>query len=78
MFVEMCNRDIQNVGVNSCLVARYQSSPLLYILYMPDLGRILSDNGITSHIYADDTQTYVHGPPAAATTLIDTGLFQRI
>ena len=37
--------------------------PLLFVLYTADIGRIIESHGLSSHFYADDTQTYTFGKP---------------
>src|SRR6218665_1172647 len=36
--------------------------PLLFLLYIADLGGLASKLGLSSHFYADDTQLYTTGP----------------
>ena len=35
--------------------------PLLFVLYTADIGGIIETHGLSSHFYADDTQTYIFG-----------------
>ena len=37
--------------------------PLLFVLYTADIGRIIKLHGLSSHFYADDTQTYIFSKP---------------
>ena len=36
---------------------------LLFVLYTADIGRIIQSHGLSSHFYADDTQTYIFAKP---------------
>ena len=38
--------------------------PVLYVLYTADVARIVEALSLGAHLYADDTQLYVHCPPA--------------
>src|SRR6218665_2969630 len=37
--------------------------PLLFILYTADIPTLFSKYSATGHLFADDVQAYVHGPP---------------
>ena len=37
--------------------------PLLFVLYTVDILLIIEKNGLVGHMYADDTQNYIHFPP---------------
>src|SRR6218665_1675652 len=37
--------------------------PLLYILFTADISRLFAKYSASGHLYADDVQAYVHGPP---------------
>src|SRR6218665_2243180 len=37
--------------------------PLLYILFTADISRLFAKYSASGHLYADDIQAYVHGPP---------------
>src|SRR6218665_603916 len=37
--------------------------PLLFILYMADISSLLATCGAAGHLFADDVQAFVHGPP---------------
>ena len=39
--------------------------PLLFILYTADIPLLFPKHSATGHLFADDTQAYVHGPPSA-------------
>jgi len=39
--------------------------PLLFILYTADIPSLFPIHSATGHLFADDTQAYVHGPPSA-------------
>src|SRR5688572_6304266 len=43
--------------------------PLLYLLYTADIPAIFSKHSSTGHLYADDVQALVHGPPSAQLAL---------
>ena len=43
--------------------------PLLYLLYTADIAAIFSKHSSTGHLYADDVQVLVHGPPSAQLAL---------
>lgn len=49
---------------------------LLYNAFTADLNRIILEIMVISQQYANDTQAYVHGPPAAAATLVDQIVYQ--
>ena len=38
--------------------------PLLYLLYTADIPAIFSKHSSSGHLYADDVQAFVHGPPS--------------
>ena len=38
--------------------------PLLFVLYTADLEDIAAEMGINIHMYADDTQLYIHCKPS--------------
>src|SRR6218665_420423 len=38
--------------------------PLLYILFTADISRLFAKYSASGHLYADDVQAYVHGPPS--------------
>ena len=38
--------------------------PLLYILFTADISRLFDKYSASGHLYADDVQAYVHGPPS--------------
>src|SRR6218665_3667435 len=38
--------------------------PLLYLLYTADITAIFSKHSSSGHLYADDVQAFVHGPPS--------------
>src|SRR6218665_683816 len=38
--------------------------PLLYILFTADISRLFPKYSASGHLYADDVQAYVHGPPS--------------
>ena len=38
--------------------------PLLYILFTADISRLFAKYSVSGHLYADDVQAYVHGPPS--------------
>src|SRR6218665_3069916 len=38
--------------------------PLLYILFTADISRLFPKYYASGHLYADDIQAYVHGPPS--------------
>src|SRR6218665_2952437 len=38
--------------------------PLLFIIYTADIPTLLSKYSATGHLFADDVQVYVHGPPS--------------
>src|SRR6218665_214303 len=38
--------------------------PLLYILFTDDISRLFAKYFASGHLYADDVQAYVHGPPS--------------
>src|SRR6218665_3310882 len=38
--------------------------PLLYLLYTADIPAIFSKHSSYGHLYADDVQAFVHGPPS--------------
>src|SRR6218665_205846 len=47
--------------------------PLLYLLYTADIPAIISKHSSSQssgHLYADDVQAFVHGPPSDQLTLI--------
>ena len=44
--------------------------PLLFVLYTVDILLIIEKNGLVGHMYADDTQNYVHFQPNEITTAI--------
>ena len=46
--------------------------PLLYLLYTSDLSAILNSGGLSAHLYADDTQAYIHGPVNSQISLVQT------
>ena len=37
---------------------------LLYILFTADISRLFAKYFASGHLYADDVQAYVHGPPS--------------
>ena len=43
--------------------------PLLFILYTADITSLFPNYSATGHLFADDVQAYVHGPPSAQITL---------
>src|ERR1043165_5509219 len=43
--------------------------PLLYLLYKADIPALFSKHLSTGHLYADDVQAFVHGPPSAQLAL---------
>src|SRR6218665_3490420 len=43
--------------------------PLLYLLYTADIPAIFSKHSSSGHLYADDVQAFVHGPPSDQLTL---------
>jgi len=38
--------------------------PLLFILYTADIPTLFSNHRATGHLFADDVQAFVHGPPS--------------
>src|SRR6218665_1283103 len=38
--------------------------PLLYILFTADISRVFAKYPASGHLYADDIEAYVHGPPS--------------
>src|SRR6218665_204196 len=44
--------------------------PLLYLLYTADFPAIFSKHSSSGHLYADDVQAFVHGPPSHQLALI--------
>src|SRR6218665_570696 len=38
--------------------------PLLYLLYTADIPAIFAKHSSSGHLYADDVQAFVHGPPS--------------
>src|SRR6218665_3499797 len=43
--------------------------PLLFILYTADIPTLFSKYSATGHLFADDVQAYVHGPPSSQLVL---------
>src|SRR6218665_1631854 len=41
----------------------------LYLLYTADIPAIFSKHSSSGHLYADDVQPFVHGPPSDQLTL---------
>ena len=39
--------------------------PLLFILFTADITSLIPRHSATGHLFADDVQAYVHGPPSA-------------
>jgi len=39
--------------------------PLLFILYTADVPTLFSKYSATGHLFADDVQAYVRGPPSS-------------
>jgi len=38
--------------------------PLLFILHPPDIPSLFPKHSASAHLFADDVQAYVHGPPS--------------
>ena len=45
--------------------------PLLYLVYTADISDLFAKHLSTGHLYADDVQALVHGPPSAQLSLTD-------
>ena len=52
---------------SSTVVSPWPVGPLLFIFYTAELMDIAEDLGVNIHMYADDTQLYVHCSPRYAT-----------
>jgi len=46
--------------------------PLLFVLYTADICDIVASHGLSSHVYADDQQVYVHCRPSAGLCTLST------
>ena len=44
--------------------------PLLYLLYTADIPVIFSKHSSSGHLYADDVQAFVYGPPSDQLALL--------
>ena len=44
--------------------------PILYLLYTADIPSLFTKHLATGHLYADDVQTFVHGPPVDQLSLV--------
>src|SRR5688572_32072360 len=44
--------------------------PILYILFTADISHLFSKHRANGHLYADDTQAFVHGPSSDQLSLV--------
>jgi hypothetical protein len=44
--------------------------PILYILYTADISLIFTKHAAIGHLYADDAQAFLHGPPADQLSIV--------
>jgi len=44
--------------------------PILFIMYTVDLVSLVKQNGLSAHLYADDTQIYGFCPPSTVSSLL--------
>ena len=47
--------------------------PLLFILYTADISYLFPICGAAGHLFADDVQAFVHGPPSSQLLLVAPG-----
>ena len=65
-------RGSQQSGTTSVVCGIPQGSvlgPILFIMYTPDLVRLIEHHGLSPHLFADDTQVYSRCPPKGMSDL---------
>ena len=66
-------------SINSDVPQGSVLGPLLFILYMAGIPSLFPNHSAIGHLFADDVQVYVHGPPLLNSFLLVTlTLFPRI
>ena len=67
-----CGTNASSTSVMTCGVPQGSVlGPILFLLYTSDVEEIIKRFDLECHMYADDTQTYGHCRPPAATALHD-------
>src|SRR6218665_3813475 len=52
-------------GMYVCVYVHWVLGPLLFLLYMADVGELAASLGLSSHFYAADSQLYTWGHPSS-------------
>ena len=58
------------LGVNFGVPQDSVLGPILYILFTANISLLLSKHRANGHLYADDTQAFVHGPSSDQLSLV--------